>query len=80
MGSHAGLYYKLYIDNIYIYEYGNKKIKQNDIRIVALRNLGESEAVSLLDISVQNITFLPPRLFQVRPHTVYHILHTVHRL
>jgi hypothetical protein len=74
------VYFTNYILIIYIYEYCNKKIKQHDIRIVALRNLGESEAVSLLDISVQNITFLPPRLFQVRPHTVYHILHTGHTL
>ena len=29
------------------------------------RKLDESEAVSLLDISVQNLTFLPARLFQV---------------
>jgi hypothetical protein len=33
--------------------------------ICVYRKLDESEAVSLLDISVQNLTFLPARLFQV---------------
>jgi hypothetical protein len=33
--------------------------------IFLYRKLDESEAVSLLDISVQNLTFLPARLFQV---------------
>ncbi len=41
-------------------------ICNNDLcYIFVSRKLDESEAVSLLDISVQNLTFLPARLFQV---------------